>query len=302
MIESDSSTILGTESHFEPHKSSWRFRKTMEANVGMVTEVKDVSGWENFYNLKLGINPVIATTHLTDTDVQIGAKIFSNLVDVGVASMQTNQTDAIIGKLVGLAGKGNFFDVANTFEDGKASFKLDSRNFLLMAQAMNERGKTMVIPSHSPHYKDYGNRILPEVPGLTAVIVANLTDRVILPVAVEFQGEGHIGMSQDMIKNVLKKAKGDTPSSSVHIAEPIMLDSGGIPDEFITQKDEILEALQLFNSETRKIMSTEDKSKALDTLKKLQKQGEIVLMAQAAELPQESRGVWQERLAATIEG
>jgi len=282
----------------ESHKSSWRFREAMEANVGMVTKIKDVTGWENFYNLKPGINPVIATTHLSDVDVQIGANIFSNLVDVGVASMQTNQTDALIGKLVALAGKDNFFDVFNTFEKGKANFRLDSQNFLLMAQAMNERDKTMIIASHSPHYEGYGNRVLPEVPGLAAVIVANLTDRVILPVAIEFQDEGRIGMSEDIVESVLKKVKGDTPSSSVHIAEPIILDDGGIPHELITQKDEVLQALQLFNSKSRKEMSSEDKAKGLEIFRKLQKQGEIVLMAQASELPPESRGIWQERLAA----
>lgn len=211
--------------------------------------------------------------------------------------MATNQADTFIGKMVALAGKENFFDVANTFTDGKAHMQLDPQNFLSMAQAVNARHKTLVIASHNPHYPGYGSRVLPDTPGLAAVIVANLTDRVVLPVAMDFQAEGSVGMANNLLEGARSRVKGGT-SVIVHIAEPIVLDKGGIPDEMVTTKDEVLQALELLRSETRQKMEKYKRSGAITTFQKLQKQAEIVLLAQAAELPSRSRGIWEERLRA----
>lgn len=280
----------------EPSISSWRFRVAMKANVELITDSVEVKGWENYYALPKNIHPVIATTHLTDTDVQITALTFSQVADIAVSSIKTNQQDKFIGKLISLAGRENFYDIENQFVDKKANFRLDAMNFLAMARAVNEKGKTMVIPSHSPHYIGYGNRVLPDNSGIAAVIVANLTDRVILPVAVEFHTKDRVGMAEDLLDNAIKKVKGKIPKSTVFIAEPIFLDAGGIPEELITTTDEVLNALQIFNSHTRMTMTEEDRILSLETLRNLKKQGEIVMMAQAAELPQERRGIWHERL------
>jgi hypothetical protein len=276
--------------------SSWRFRVAMKLNVELITDSVEVKGWENYYALPENIHPVIATTHLTDTDVQITAFTFSQVADIAVSSIKTNQQDKIIGKLISLAGRENFYDIANQFVDKKANFRLDATNFLAMVRAVCKKGKTMVIPSHSPHYIGYGNRVLPDNPGLAAVIVANLTDRVVLPVAVEIHTKGRVGMAEDLFDNVIKKVKGKIPKSTVFIAEPIFLDAGGIPEELITTKNEVLDALQIFNSHTRMTMTEEDRILSLETLRKLKKQGEIVMMAQSAELPKERRGIWHERL------
>jgi hypothetical protein len=276
--------------------SSWRFRVAMKLNVELITDSVEVKGWENYYALPENIHPVIATTHLTDTDVQITAFTFSQVADIAVSSIKTNQQDKIIGKLISLAGRENFYDIANQFVDKKANFRLDATNFLAMVRAVCKKGKTMVIPSHSPHYIGYGNRVLPDNPGLAAFIVANLTDRVVLPVAVEIHTKGRVGMAEDLFDNVIKKVKGKIPKSTVFIAEPIFLDAGGIPEELITTKNEVLDALQIFNSHTRMTMTEEDRILSLETLRKLKKQGEIVMMAQSAELPKERRGIWHERL------
>lgn len=229
--------------------------------------------------------------------MQITAFVFSKVADIAVSSIKTNQQDKFIGKLISLAGRENFYDITNQFVDKKANFRLDARNFLAMARAVNEKGKRMVIPSHSPHYIGYGNRVLPDNPGLAAVIVANLTDRVVLPVAVELHTEGRVGMADDLLGNVIKKVKGKIPKSTLLIAEPMFLDEGGIPEELVTNTDDVLNALQIFNSHTRMTMSKEDRIFALETLRKLKKQGEMVMMAQAAELPQHRRGIWHERLS-----
>ncbi len=289
--------IQEDEKLIKPAMSSWRFRIAMKANVELVTDIAEVKGWEHFYELPHDINPVIATTHLTDTDVQITAHVFSKVADIAISSLETNQKDKFIGKLISLAGRENFFDIANIFADNKASFRLDAKNFLAMVRAVNESGKTMIIPSHSPHYPGYGNRVLPDTPGLAALIVANLTDRVILPVAVEFHTDGKVGMADDILGAAIKRAKGNVPKSTLHIAEPLILDNGGIPEECITTKDEVLEALQVFNLKTRNTMTTQERYQALEILRKLQKQGEIVMLAQAAELPKERRGIWHERLS-----
>ncbi|GIW61630.1 MAG: hypothetical protein KatS3mg089_0482 [Patescibacteria group bacterium] len=197
----------------EPTISSWRFRVAMKANVELITDSVEVKGWENYYALPENINPVIATTHLTDTDVQITALAFSQVADIAVASMKTNQQDKFIGKLISLAGRENFYDISNKFANKKANFKLDAMNFLAMARAVCEKGKTMVIPSHSPHYIGYGNRVLPDNPGLAAVIVANLTDRVVLPVAVDFQTDDRVGMADNLLDNVIKKAREKSKST-----------------------------------------------------------------------------------------
>jgi hypothetical protein len=275
------------------HKvTSFRFQKALEVNRALVTTPPEVKGWENFYNLPDGIRPVVATTHMTDTDVQIGASIFSPLVDVGVASLQTNQTDALIGKLVALAGKENFFNIANTFEEGKPHFQLNPENFVAMAQAVNEKDKTMVIASHSPVYD---KRQLPDTAGIAAAIVANLTDRVILPVAVEIKSDERVGMSDDMVTSAKKLAQGKRPPSQVHIAEPIFLDE--LPAEYKTSQADVFAALGLLDGARRKNMTASEKALALKTLRRLQKQGEVVLMAQAAELPKEMRGKWDQVLA-----
>ncbi len=244
----------------EVHKTPWRLKKSLEINRGLVTPPPEVKGWEYFYSLPDTLHPVIATTHMTDTDVQVGASVFANVVDVAVASMQTNQADKLIGKLVSLAGRGNFFDVANTFEEGKPSFCLDAKNFLEMARAVNERDKTMVIASHSPVYD---KRELPNTPGIAAAIVANLSDRVILPVAVYYDTDERVGMSDDIPGSAKRLLTGKRPSSQVCIAEPIFLDE--LPEEYRTSQDDILESLGMFSSDRRKAMTKPEQIKAIET-------------------------------------
>lgn len=298
-----------TQELFDKPKVSARgFQRSMEANTWVMTQVKEVKGWENYYNLPRGIRPVIGVTHLTDTDPQIAAKVFAKIADVGIASLQTNQRDPVIGRAEKLAGE-NFFDVANTFDEKGPHMRLDAGNFLQMAHAVNEDQKTMIIASFTPHQEGYGDRIMPERPGLAAVIVANLTDRVILPVAIEFHAdkEERVGMATDFVKSALmapikripkmNKITGEVTESTVHIAEPLFLDKGGIPEELVTTQYEVLQALHMFNAETRRHMTAGERARAADTLKKLRKQGEVILLAQAAELPPETRGVWQEQLS-----
>lgn len=281
------------------HESSWRFRKAMEANVGVVTKVEEVTGWENYYKLPPGVNPVISPDHLTDVSVQVAASKFAKIADVGIASLQTNQENPVIGALESLAGKDEFYNIDNVFKDGKAEFpSINPQNFLTMARAANENHKTLIIASHSPHFEGYGSGILPRDPGIAAVIVANLTDRVVLPVVTEIAGDTKASFSQDPVEGIKSRVMSGRSESTMHIAEPIFLDKGGVPDNIVTTKEEVLSSLRVLNSESRSQMSAVEKLQAVQTLRKLKEQAGVVLMAQAAELPEERRGVWHARLSA----
>ena len=70
-----------------------------------------------------------------------------------------------------------------------------------------------------------------------------------------------------------------------------------MPAEYKTSQADVFAALGLLDGARRKNMTASEKALALKTLRRLQKQGEVVLMAQAAELPKEMRGKWDQVLA-----
>lgn len=269
-----------------------RFELSMKGNAHLVVEsIRDV-GWENFDNLPKDLRPVIASTHFTDTDVQGTAGEFAARVKhVGVASFATNQRDPLLGRLIRIAGSRHFYDVDNKKVGGRDKPSFNSDNILAMWDAV-KKGMTMVVASHNPAFE---KRVLPANSGMAVVLLAQLTDRVVVPTAFHINApmDQRMGMSDQIGETAMRFVKGKKPKATLSIGEAIFLEP--IPQE------DVLLALRVLSARDRRRLSPEEKSESLDALRRikgpLRAQSEMILLAQAALLPPESRGIWNERLA-----
>lgn len=140
-----------------------------------------VEGREHLAEIPADASVIIATTHVSDWDVQIAAEALANDFDV-VITNQADQHDW--SKLPGfklamfLAGQDHFLPL-NTHKTGAAT-RFPFEDFPAMRDALGV-GRAVLLPSHNPSFGQ-----LPKHAGLALPYLAHTTSKVVvLPVAVD---------------------------------------------------------------------------------------------------------------------
>ena len=122
---------------------------------------------------------------------------------------------------------------------------------------------------------------LPDKPGLAAVILAHQAKVPLIPVVLDI--ESGIPVREGIIaaaKNALKHR----PKSKIIIGNPMIFDE--IPE------DKLRQAINLYSSEKRKLMTQEQIQEAQTTLDIIKSEAGEVMQSLAFNLSPEKRGKW----------
>lgn len=223
---------------------------------------------------------VVASTHLSDIDVQTIAANIAPYRNVGMASQVSNQRNFISGNFLRFAGIENVFGITNEYDSKKhySLYRFNHEDFRIMSNAI-KKGKTIAIAAHNPTY-DWR---LPEKPGKGAAYLAQLSNAIILPVALDIQSDIPICMADDK-KNAIKRfILRKKPDTRMIIGKPIKL--------ALINKDDLEYMKKLYQSTAEQQISKQDMEKAKAVLKKIKEQAQIIMEALTNMLPPEKRAV-----------
>ena len=223
---------------------------------------------------------IIASTHLSDIDVQTVAANIAPYRNVGIASQASNQRDFLIGSFLRLAGIANVFGITNEYDSKKhlSHYKFNHEDFEIMNEAI-KKGKTIVIAAHNPTY----NWKLPEKPGKGAVYLAQLSNAMILPAALDIQSDMPIGMADDKINSIKRFILGKKPNARIIIGKPIKFSP-------IEQHD-LKQMADYFENKIKNQFKNQDLEKIQITITKIKEQAQTIMKVLADMLPQEKRAI-----------
>lgn len=280
------------ESQAEARKETpARFRLAVDillkANFGKIK----VKGEENLDKLPPGAKVIIATTHISDFDVlvpivKLGKRFKIKAVN---ASLQHDvRKDAMPSLSVIAAGKENTIPV--DFKWGKnpkgqksyysSSFNPD--NFTPMKEALDD-GDAILMAAYNPEPIKSG--MLPAKGGYGAVYLAEVSDAVIVPVAVNIKSKDPFaGMRERAIQTLL-----DRPEMEMVIGEPITLDK-------VSGIERMAEILKQREKDPKSITKNEI-GELRNVQKDLQNQSDKIMASLARLLPEEKRGAWGKNIA-----
>ncbi len=265
----------GSDDNQNQERSSFRVRKVFEVSRFDIQK-PTVEGLE-----KLPPTPcVVATTHLSDIDVQEVAMVVANQRKIGIASQETNLTYAPFVPFVKAIGRENFFPVTNSYTKGHAGYSLRIEDLKGMEEGIKKDGRTMIVAAHNPTH----NWQLAENPGMAAVILAHMANVPLVPAALDIESKTPVAQSTDILPRVKNFLTLNRPSAKVIFGEPMDLAE-------ITE-DKLQAAVGLYSPDQRRNMTPEQVAEARETLGILQKESQEMMEALASKLPPEKRGKW----------
>lgn len=261
------------------------------SRIGIATKINSeskvhkpiVEGLENLKKIPKTEKLIIATTHLSDIDMDTAIATVAPYRDVSVASQSTHLENLISGSIMRWATENEIYGVSSKF--GKKptrlpAYRFNSQDYEAMREPI-EKGRAMVIAAHKPVYEWK----LPDKPGLGAIYLAQISKATILPTVVDVQHPEFIDLSP-INPGVLKRLlQGKRPQVKVSFGKPIRLDP--IPSEELTT------VANFFNHDERNKMTKDEIEKAKTILQILQLQGSEVMESLANMLPKNKRGRWQ---------
>lgn len=223
---------------------------------------------------------VIATTHLSDIDVQEVALAVADQRRVGVASQETNLTFAPFVPFVKAIGKENFFPVTNSYSKGHAGYSLRMEDLDKMEEGIKQDRRTMIVAAHNPTH----NWALAEHPGMAAVILAHKANVPLVPAALDIDSKTPVAQSTDMVTRVKNFATLNRPGAKITFGDPVNLAE--------ISEEKLRAAVGLYSPDQRRNMTPEQINEAQETLTILQNESEAMMKSLASKLPPEKRGKW----------
>ncbi len=225
---------------------------------------------------------VIATTHLSDIDVQEIALEVAKDRKIGIASQASNLTAAIFRPFVNAIGKENFFPLSNTLAPGGATsaFRLTSEDVQKMSEGVVIQGRTMVVSAHRP----VDTWHLPDRPGLAAVVLAHHANVPLVPVALDIESKTPVALASKIAPRVRRFFLRQRPSARIIVGEQVPLSQ-------IPQRD-LDQAIDLYSTDKRRQMPGEEVTHARQTLSILQSEASQMMHELASKLPEAKRGKW----------
>ena len=223
---------------------------------------------------------VVATTHLSDIDVQEVVVAVANIRKVGMATQSTNLTHPLFEPFFKLMGMNNFFPITNTYNKWNTKYSLIFDDFKKMHNGIEQEERTIVISAHNPTQEWK----LPEKPGVGAVILAHMTNVQIIPAAVDIQCPTPVAQTTDSLTRIKNFITMKRPKAKIYFCKPLQLSK--IPN------DKLIPVINLYNRDEREKMSKEEIASANKTLDGLKVEAEKLMLSLASKLPSSKRGKW----------
>lgn len=188
-------------------RSSWRMRLSARLWQRCLLKIGkgEIEGMEHVATLPTDKHVIVATTHVSDADVGVAVNALADDLSLGIANQSLHHSwrgDWRMYLALSLIGKDRFFavDFVKTRNGIVGSFNPD--NYLLMAEAMTQRGISMLVPAHSPCFTGR----LPARGGLGAVYLGQISkSSVILPVAVDVEYRNGRALRGISLLNLLRR-------------------------------------------------------------------------------------------------
>lgn len=263
-------------------RSPFRVRKVFEVSRFDIKK-PSVEGLENLPDIPC----VVATTHLSDIDVQEITMVVANQRKIGIASQETNLTFAPFVPFVKAIGRENFFPVTNSYSDGHAGYSLRIDDLKKMEEGITKDGRTMIVAAHNPTH----NWELAEKPGMAAVVLAHMANAPLVPAVLDIESKTPVAQSTDITTRIKNFATLNRPSARVIFGEPIQIAQ--------ISEDKLRAAVGLYSPDQRRNMTPEQVLEAQETLDVLQKEAGQMMESLAEKLPQEKRGKWAKPIPPT---
>lgn len=264
----------GPSGESKNEKSSLRVRKVFEVSRFDIKK-PTVEGLENLPDKPC----VVATTHLSDIDVQEVAMVVANQRKIGIVSQETNLDFPLYKPFVAAIGRENFFPIANApYQGARTAYSLRIDDLRKMEEGITKDGRTMLISAHNPTH----NWELAEKPGMAAVVLAHMANVPLVPAALDIESKNPVAQTTNNIarvKNLLNR-----PNAKIIFGEPI--DIAEISEE------KLKAAVGLYSPDQRRTMSEDQVREARETLGILQAEAEEMMLSLAEKLPPEKRGKW----------
>lgn len=164
-----------------------RFRKGLDVARDIFSESIAI-GQENFDLVPKGRSIVVASSHLKVFDLPFVASAVPNEFQIGLPNVSVQWRflgDPAINTLMRIAGRRNFFKIDYPGYKHATPVlppsRLNMKNFEVMAEEM-KNGMTPVISLYTPSSEDR----IPAETGVGAMLLAQLTDALIVPASVVF--------------------------------------------------------------------------------------------------------------------
>lgn len=218
---------------------------------------------------------VFAISHITDLDMPVAGSVLADRFNLGIAQISKLKKDPlnIVGML--FTGIHNYFPIQYGGRRGAWIPTMAIENYEIITKAMRDEGKAILFAAHNPTY----NHVLPDRSGVGAVILANMADALVMPIAIDVQVAdkfiGKPGASASL--NMLAQR----PNARVWIGKH--LDFPRI-STFNEWTEIMKERKSPINSDTRQLMK--------DVHEKIREQSDEIMHTIASMLPKEKRGVW----------
>jgi hypothetical protein len=187
-------------------RSPWRMRLCARCWQRCILKIGkgEIEGMKHVATLPTDKHVIVATTHVSDADVGVAVNALADHLNLGIANQSIHHTwqgDWLMYLTLRLIDKECFFpvDFARIRNRIVGSFNPD--NYLHMAEAMTQRGISMLVPAHSPCFTGK----LPNRGGFGAVYLGQISNSVILPVAVDVEYRNGKALRGISFQNLLRK-------------------------------------------------------------------------------------------------
>jgi len=234
---------------------------------------------EGIENLPL-IPCIISTTHLSDVDVQEILLTVAEKRKVGMICQQTNLKPFLLKLFIAIMGRNNFFTITNIIEEGKSIFSLKIEDLRVMKKGIIKEGRTMIVAAHNPVH-DWK---LPQKPGVCAVILAHMTNVLIVPAVLNIDSSTPVGITENIKTKIINFIKMKRPKAKIYFCKPFQVSK--------IVNDKLMLAVNLYNRIEREKMSPKELAIANATLKIIKDEASKVMMLLSSKLPPEKRGEW----------
>lgn len=250
-----------------PRRLMAALRASLELCISNTTTIP-ITGLENLEVVPPDKHLIIATSHISDIDLQTAVYVLGRYRQILITNQSTQHhlnQDPVTRIGIAIAGKRSFRPITHQKKEGQTKGSFNPADYPPMVDDLNQ-GATIALAAHNPAY----DGILPDRAGIGAVYLAQLADpkkTVILPVAVVLTPDKNIVAHKktDLIKNLFNR-----PRAEVRIGKPISL-----------EKLDISPLSSLENSHYQEVLT------------QLREQGKQIMRALAKLLPEEKRGPWR---------
>jgi hypothetical protein len=265
----------------EKRRTPSRLVRSAELHTLPFIDKVHVTGREHIEEIPPDRKVIVATSHITDLDMSLVIKSLGNDLDLIVSAQSTNRSlleDTVSNIAARVAGQEHFLGIDYTQSkgaqrQGSKVAHFNPANFVEMSEAF-DRGKAVMVAAHNPTFDGR----LSDKGGIGAVYLAQLSNCVILPVAVNVKSEGTFKPGKTILKNLTGLA--NKPDADVHIGKPVTL-----------QKIEGVEELQplLQKRATGARLSEEEQGNVKRILEELRGQSLELINILGEMLPEERR-------------